>query len=185
MARTQRNTGVSDEAVRAKTGKTWPEWFEALDGAGAQQLDHRGIVAYLHQQHPELGGWWEQMVTVTYEQARGLREKHEMVDGYAVSVSKTVPVPASALFDAWHDDAARARWLDAPLTIRKATSPKSLRITWGDGRTNVDVHLYNKGADKAQVSVQHSKLADAGEAVRMKRYWAAALERLRAIATET
>jgi len=27
--------GMSDEAVSAKTGRTWPEWVAVLDGIGA------------------------------------------------------------------------------------------------------------------------------------------------------
>ena len=38
---------VSDEAVRAKTGKAWTEWFAVLDRAGAATLTHREIAAHL------------------------------------------------------------------------------------------------------------------------------------------
>jgi hypothetical protein len=33
---------MSDEAVKAKTGKTWKEWFAILDKAGASELSHQG-----------------------------------------------------------------------------------------------------------------------------------------------
>lgn len=180
MTTTQRAERMSEAAVQARTGKTWPEWFAILDLAGAQQLDHKGIVAYLHQHHPGLGGWWGQMVTVTYEQERGLREKHQTPTGYQVSVSKTLEVPVSALYQAWQDDAARGRWLpEATLIIRKATPDKSLRIGWSDGTTSVDVNLYHKGEGRTQVTVQHSKLRDADEAAEKKAYWADALDRLK------
>ena len=39
---------MSDEAVKAKTGKTWKEWFAALDKAGATKMGHQDIVKYLH-----------------------------------------------------------------------------------------------------------------------------------------
>jgi hypothetical protein len=42
---------VSDEAVQAKMGKRRTEWFELLDAAGAQKMDHRAIVAYLSEHH--------------------------------------------------------------------------------------------------------------------------------------
>ncbi len=38
---------MSDEAVKAKTGKTWKEWFAILDKAGARKLSHQDIVKYL------------------------------------------------------------------------------------------------------------------------------------------
>ena len=31
---------MSDEAVKAKTGKTWKQWFAILDKAGAKQMTH-------------------------------------------------------------------------------------------------------------------------------------------------
>ena len=67
---------VSDATVQAKTGKTWQEWFAVLDATGARAMDHKTIAAYLYQQL-RLPGWWAQMVTVAYEQARGRRQKHQ------------------------------------------------------------------------------------------------------------
>jgi uncharacterized protein YndB with AHSA1/START domain len=172
---------MSDEAVRAKTGKTWAEWFALLDAAGAAKMSHREIVAYLHNEHG-VGPWWQQMVTVTYEQARGLRAKHETPSGYQISRSKTLAVPAGKAFAAWKDRRTRARWLkDADLVIRTSTPDKSLRITWGDGKTSLEVNLYPKGEDRCQVSVQHNKLADAEAAERMKAYWADALDALQKV----
>lgn len=171
---------TSDAAVQVKTGKTWGEWLAVLDDAGCREKDHKGIVAYLHAHFPEIGGWWAQMVTVTYEQARGLRAKHERPDGFAVSASKTVTAPLSSLYGAWADAATRRRWLpDTEITVRKATPDKTLRLTWVDGATTVDVRFTARGTDKSHVAVQHERLADAGEAARMKAYWREALERLR------
>lgn len=85
---TKKSTRMSDEAVQAKTGKNWEAWFKILDKAGAQKMNHKEIVAYLNQKH-YVGPWWQQMVTVAYEQARGLREKHETATGYS---KKTPPV---------------------------------------------------------------------------------------------
>lgn len=58
--------GVSDEAVKARTGKDWAEWFRILDQAGAQQMHHKQIVACLAGQH-QVEPWWQQMVAVTYD----------------------------------------------------------------------------------------------------------------------
>jgi uncharacterized protein YndB with AHSA1/START domain len=171
---------VGDEAVRAATGKTWPEWFKTLDQDGAARLDHKGIVALVGRNHG-VGPWWQQMVTVGFEQERGLRQKHETAQGFSVSASRTLNVDEAAIFEMWNDARQRRRWLPDPLTVRKATPGRSLRVTWGDGRTNVDVMLYPKGKGKAQVSVQHDKLNNAAEAKRMKKYWADALDRLKEI----
>ena len=171
---------ISDEAVQARTGKDWSEWFDILDAAGAASMNHKEIVAYLNQEHG-VEPWWQQMVTVTYEQARGLRDKHEVSGGYQISRSKTIAAPVGALYHAWQDEATRQRWLpDAPLTIRKATENKTLRITWDDG-TSVEVYFYPKAEHKTQVTVQHNKLADAAAAEQMKAYWAEKLASLQEV----
>src|SRR5262249_44138032 len=131
MAKTPRGTlaRVGDAAVQAKTGKTWAEWFAVLDKAKATEWDHATIASYLTEKSgcPE---WWGQMVTVGYEQERGLREKHQTPTGYQVSRSKTLPASADTLFAAWNDKKRRAHWMgkDAGFTVRKATAPKSIRI---------------------------------------------------------
>ena len=179
MAEVKNPGGISDDAVKAATGKTWPQWCAVLDKQGAAKLDHKGIVAIVAGGFG-IGPWWQQMVTVGYEQARGLREKHEKVSGFSVSASRTFPVAAAIVFKAWTDARKRRRWLPDPLTIRKATPDRSVRIVWGDGKTKVDVMFYPKGDAKTQMSVQHDKLKDAKAAKKMKQFWAAAMERLKA-----
>src|SRR5688572_7904553 len=127
---TRKTAGIGDEAVHAKTGKHWREWFALLDKAGGRTMSHAQIAAHLHD---ELGcsGWWSQMVAVGYEQERGLRDKHQRPDGYQISGSKTVGVALSDLYKAWSDKRTRKRWLaDPEFTLRTAAENKSLRITW-------------------------------------------------------
>ena len=177
-----RFAGVGADAVRAKTGKGWREWFAVLDARGAAGLDHAAIARMLSAEL-KVPSWWCQMVTVGYEQARGLRQKGQRPDGYSVSASRTMSAPAAAAFGAWTDARVRSRWLgaDAGLTVRKATPDKSVRATWGDGRGNVEVNLWPKGAARCQVAVQHSKLTSNAAALRMKRFWGEALDRLREV----
>lgn len=141
---------ISDDAVRRRTGRGWQEWFAVLDAAGARDWDHRRIVAFLVREY-SLPDWWCQMVAVTYEQARGLREPHQTAAGYQVSAGKTVAVPLARLYRFWVDEALRQRWLpDVPLTVRRTTPDKSLRITWPNGSTKVDVNFYAKGPQEAR-----------------------------------
>lgn len=170
---------IGDDAVKARTGKAWPEWFAILDAAGARALDHKRIVAYLSKHHA-VGPWWRQMVTVGYELARGRREKHQKAGGYSISASRTLGVSVAKLFDAWRDERIRRRWLpEKGMVIRKATRNKSMRITWGDKKTNVDVHFLAKSSAKAQVAVEHDRLPSAAAAAAKKAYWAKALDRLK------
>jgi len=162
--------GVSAAAVEKATGKNWKQWLAMLDKAGARKMDHKSIAKLLHEKHG-LSGWWSQMVTVGYEQARGMREKHEKPSGFEIGVSKTINVPITKLYAAWSDKRRRTRWLPGQsLTIRKANKEKNLRITWPD-ETHVTAHFYNKAAGKSQITVQHGKLKNAKEAERAKKYW--------------
>jgi len=176
----RKTAGIGDAAVRKATGRSWDEWFAILDKAGARKMPHRDIATLLHKL--DCGDWWSQMVTVGYEQARGLRVKHQTATGYSVSRSKTIAAPAGKIFGAWKIKKQRDKWLDdAALTIRKATANKSLRITWDKDATNVDVMLYPKDKGKTQVAVQHNKLPSAKDAARMKTYWAKRLAALAAV----
>jgi uncharacterized protein YndB with AHSA1/START domain len=170
---------MSDEAVKAKTGKKWDEWFAILDKAGAKEMSHKDIVKFLNSKH-DVGPWWQQMVTVTYEQARGLRDAHEKPSGYQISVSRTVNVPLANLYKAAANEKSRSGWLSEDgLVVRKGTANKSLRMTWKDGKSSFEISFYPKGDGKSQVVVQHSKLPDAKAAAKMKTFWSKALDRLR------
>jgi len=169
---------MSDEAVESKTGKTWSRWFKHLDAAGGKKMTHQEIAAHLRDKH-DVRPWWTQMVAVTYEQARGLREVHEKPSGYEISVSRTVDAPLSKAFKAWTDDKTRKKWLPTNLTIRKATTNKYLRITWDDDQTDVSVGFISKGPNKSQVAAQHSKLPNAKAGAKMKKFWADALDHLK------
>ena len=47
---------MSDEAVKAKTGKKWDQWFAILDKAGAKEMSHKDIVKFLNSKH-DVGPW--------------------------------------------------------------------------------------------------------------------------------
>jgi hypothetical protein len=173
------NPKITDEAAKKATGKDWAAWFALLDKAGAKKLDHKGIVAIVHKRQPTIGGWWAQMVTVSYEQARGLRALHEKPGGFEISGSKTVNVPIDALFEAFADDAKRAQWLGAALKVRKATRPKSARFDFKGGML-VSANFYAKGNSKSYVGLNHGKIKNAKDAARFKKFWAEKLEGLRA-----
>lgn len=169
--------GMSDDAIHTKTGKTWAQWVRALDAIDATKLPHRNIAAHVHSTYA-VPGWWTQAVTVGYERIRGLREiGQRRGGGYEASKSKTLPVPASVAFNAFTSTRVRNQWLPGlNVKVRKATSPKSVRITLPD-QTSVDVWIVAKG-DKCSVAIQHTKLVSKADVTARKAYWAEKLATL-------
>jgi hypothetical protein len=173
-----RLAGMSDAAIKEKTGCTWKRWVDSLDYHRAHEMNHRDIARLVHSKY-EIDGWWAQAVTVGYERIRGLRDiGQRRGGGYEASKSKTFAVPVGALYRACADARRRARWLRAPkLTVRTATRDKTLRLGWADG-TVVQLYFVPKGEAKSQIAIQHTGLADGTARERMKAYWA---ERLGAL----
>ena len=172
---------VTGDAVKASTGKTWDQWCKILDKAGARMMDHKEI-ALLLQKQLGLTHWWSQMVAVGYENERGIRQDQRGApcgSRHEVTVSKVVIAPREAVWAAWQDPAARARWLpDVKFEVSKTVPHKILHLDW-PGETHVAVRLYERRG-KTRVVVSHAQVPES-DAERLKDYWSAALDRLKAI----
>jgi hypothetical protein len=168
---------MSDEAVHAKTGKTWAQWVAALDAIDAQAMPHRDIARHVHETYG-IGGWWSQTVTVGYERIRGLRDVGQRRSGeYEANKSRTFPVPVETLYRAFANPRVRSKWLaDFTPRVSKASPSKSVRMVWPDG-TRVEVYFVAKGG-KSQAAVQHRKLPSKAEVARVRAWWAERLEAL-------
>jgi len=163
--------GMSDDAVKNKTGKTWKQWVRALDAIDAADMPHKDIAKYLHREL-DVPAWWAQMVTVGYERIRGKRDVRQRRDGgYDANKNKTIAVPVSKLYRAFSSTRTRNRWLPGvEWTVRKSTADKSIRLIWDDG-CPVNLYFTAKSKDKSHVSVQHGKLTGQKDVDRVKAYW--------------
>lgn len=180
----ERKRRMNDVAVAAKTGKKWSEWFRTLDKAGARKMRHREIAALLHAKH-KVPSWWSQTVTVEYERARGLRDVHQTASGYEAGISRTFDAPVSTLYKAWTDSRLRRRWLGShKFTISTANPNKTLRMAWSGGSQRIEVYFTPKGPRRAQMTVQHRKLAAAKDVAAQKNFWSTALKRLAKVASD-
>ena len=169
---------MSSEAVKKGTGRDWDEWLKLLDDAGAQKMSHKEIAAWLNENHIE-SGWWAQSVTVGYEQARGMRKRHERPDGFSVSVSKTISGAIGDLYSAWTDSAKRESWLPSTkLDYTTANENKNLRAKWPEDDSQLVVNFYDKGDSRTQVVVQLERLVNEEIVERRRKFWREALGRL-------
>ena len=170
--------GMSDAAVKAKTGCDWKSWVKSLDHHGAAALSH-GEIAELVRKKWKVGPWWGQMVAVGYERIKGLRARGQQRSGtYNVTKSRTFSVPVGELFDAWANAAVRKQWMGGDATrVRTATRPKSMRLEWLGGGV-VAVGFMPKGAGKSAVAIEQLKLPSKEAAAQVKEEWAARFDAL-------
>jgi len=168
---------MSDESVKARTGRDWPGWFETLDKAGAAKLDHRAIAAMLSERFG-VPGWWSQMVTVEYERARGRRAVHQTASGYSVSISKTIATSIPELYRAAADAGTRRKWFPKGVFVPSSqTANKYLRGAWKKS-ARVEIGFMKKGAGKVQIGVGVTKLATKADVEREREAWKTALLKL-------
>jgi hypothetical protein len=162
---------TSDAAMRRASGKGHDEWFALLDGWGATGHTHTEIASWLRETQG-VAGWWAQNITVNYERARGMRDPHQMLRGYSVSVTRTVAVEPGLALDAFTSPTRRNRWLpDAPMRQRATRAALTARFDWPEPASRVVVTIGPKGDDKAVVAVAHEHLPDAASADRLKVAW--------------
>ena len=164
-------TRIDDETVKAKTGRSWHEWFDILENASADKLNHQEIVSLLSRRH-DLNDWWSQMVAKVYEQHARIHEQYERAEGYEISVNKTFQVDVKVIYEAWFTYEKRRRWLqESPLKITASTRNKSTRAQWANGKSRLSIDFYSKGENRSQVVVQHMKLPSLKAAEDMQTFW--------------
>lgn len=163
--------GVSTDAVARRTGKSWDDWFDILDSAGAATLDQRGVVAILAQKHG-IGPWWQQTIATGYESLRAkTTDKPPAPEGFQITTSCTLDAPVKRVFRLWNDAGERARWLaDERFVVRAGTADKVIKARWGKGTSHVAVSFSEKGG-KTEVAVEHQQIESRAAADQMKAYW--------------
>lgn len=196
----QRIGGISGEAVSKATGRDWDEWLDFLDGLGASQMTHKEIVGVLAAEGGLSGSWWQQMVTVGYEQARGLRKVGQTADaGYQIGVQKTLPIPHDLAWDLLVVGPGRDIWLGEtqPLDlhkgqeyvtsngvsgeIRSVAPGQRLRLTWShpdlSGPSTLQLYLAPSG-EKTSVRFHQERLSSQDERELMRKHWREVLSKL-------
>jgi uncharacterized protein YndB with AHSA1/START domain len=161
----------SDEAIAARTGRPWGEWFGILQAWGAADRPHRDIARWLSTEH-HVDGWWAQELTVGFEMAIGRRRPGERPDGFAITSSRTVTAPVERLFAAFVDEDLRARWLPGvSLRLRTATPYRSARFDWEGGSSRLAIGFTAKGDARSTVALAHERLPDRDAATGQKTFW--------------
>lgn len=172
-------------SIEAATGKTWAEWAQLLDEAGAADLPHPGIAKLVHgilEGKVDSPGWWAQNVTVAYEQHIGRRKPGQRNDGtYELSVTKTLAGTKEDVFALWDEAYGLAKEFkgQAVRAARTSITPVRtyLRYVLADG-TAITVAVEKKAPARAMISVTHTKLRSDEEKDKWRVYWKDKLKRL-------
>lgn len=158
--------------IATATGRSWEEWVDLLDSAGAREMTHTAIARQTLELMPETmerREWWAQGTAIAYEQHTGLRVPGQSCDGkFQTSATKTVPGDMDRALAAWRElvdgrDEFGGVPLDGPPTTSATEKWRYWRVALADG-TRVAVNVSAKPGGKATVGVNHTKL-DSAEAI--------------------
>ncbi|KFE64373.1 hypothetical protein DB31_2167 [Hyalangium minutum] len=194
---------VTNSAVKDATGRDWKAWMRALDAAGAAELNHQQLVALVAQEVES--GWWQQSISVAYEQAHGKRVVGETATtGFQVGVVRTLPMTAPELWDLLTKQ--EERWLGPGAALKlepgkeyevpkKRGAPgvrgvlrvvkpgQRLRMTWQPDGWKKPATLQLTLVPKARGAALHvhmEKLPDAKAREAMREHWSKLLVKLAA-----
>lgn len=178
---------VSDDSVRAATGRGWDQWCDLIDDwrsadnrseqSALAPWDHKATAARLRSEL-DVDLWWCQGVTVGYERITGLRLPGQMADGtFTANKSKTITVDAAILKAMLaHDDDRADLFPGLETTLRSKPTSKVQRIQIGPGVAQIGIE--DRGDGRAKVVVQHEKLPSADDVPEWKHYWSDWLDAL-------
>jgi uncharacterized protein YndB with AHSA1/START domain len=195
MANPELEPAISTGAVAKATGKPWDEWFRLLDQAGANEWDHKQIVAYMNAHFgDEISGWWQQSITVAYEKAHGKRMLGETAGaGFQIGVQKTLPMSAEELWRFLFSERGLSLWLHVrhPFKpeptcdfttedgirgrIRTVDPGKKIRLTWQRSDwsepSTLQIYLLPVRETATSLRFHQEKLADQAIRQEMKGHW--------------
>lgn len=189
---------ITDDAVKAATGKTFSEWFAVIE-AEAPSKGRRDVIQHLY----DLMGrgsmtWWATTVWVEYERSKGVVNKKDgLAEGYNICVTKTIAASPDAVYAAF-TEAGKNDWLQAGAaqegsefktksgnegTWLRLRPGKDVRLAWQSSgvphRTTVDATFADKGAGKTGITLIHARIQTREEADGLRNAWGAAFDELK------
>jgi uncharacterized protein YndB with AHSA1/START domain len=189
---------VSDENVKKETGKSFAEWWKALDAFGGPAKGRREIGNHLYGEL-KVDPWWSATLQVEYERYKGVVEKDGRGKGYTICATKSVKAPPERCWEMFATGKALDAWfgprnvLDLraggslsngdgnAAVVKGVTAGKTIRLVWKDASapgTPVEIKL-QPAAGKTTVMVTHDRLQTREEADGLRAAWGEALEKLK------
>lgn len=184
---------ISTESIKKNTGKTWDQWVEILNKAGAKIWTYQETTAYLGRKH-KVSVWWRQWVSNGYQVAVGNRIQGRTLKGdYSIIVTRTIHKDHKKIWKLLVSDQGLAVWLrpmskfrlqvkhtfetDAGVygEIRTMLAHRRVRFTWQeadwDKSTTVQMFLSPRKNGSTILAFQHEKLRDGRLREPLRQYW--------------
>lgn len=185
---------LSNQTAIKSTGHDLEYWFKVLDKFGTK--NHTKAADYLYSEH-KVKAWHGQMITVTWERARGLRQENQSCTGtFQVSVSRAIAAPVERIVDFINDAKSRKAWLKtaSPAMARaledafaagksmELKKPGYARMRYKWLSSVVELRLTGTTGGKSSLVADSSDLPDADAVTIRREAFSHALDRLREIA---
>ena len=189
---------LSEESVLKATGKTWAQWRKLLDAQKANKLTHPEIVKLLRDKFKLSNGWWQQMVTNTYEKLIGRRVMGSSASaGFMMGAQSTFPLKAKAAWIFLVSPKALKIWLGIQVPVAEGSSFKTktvsgefrtvkpgshIRSTWKPSKwekpATLQVRVNPKGSHSV-LGFHMENLPGVRERLLLKKHWAKVLTQLK------
>jgi uncharacterized protein YndB with AHSA1/START domain len=192
---------VDEESCKTATGKTISEWCEDLDAFDGLKKGRRPCLLHINEVTKEY--WWPTTISVEYERRKGAVKKDGLIEGFSICSTKTINAPVPKVYAIWTDPAGFAEFFGDGAkqdvaeggtiscgagckgTFTRIRPDKDLRFTFEyPGCTapmTVDVQ-FQDAKGKTLMNVMTSRIQTREEADGLRDAWAAALNKLKALA---
>lgn len=173
-----RSSSMNKQLV-ATTGRSFDDWFDILDNAGAESWPHWRIKRYLGGKRKN-DEWWASAVAEAYERARGFNPARS---AYSARATKTIHASVKEVWKLIDNEDERRAWLDIELEERSRQTPSALYCELADG-SKVTISLRENTSSASNktkttlVTIRHSGLANEASLDETKAFWRSALATL-------
>ena len=171
-------------ALERASGRSWQEWLDLFEAAGAAKLSHPEIARVALAALPaalENPGWWAQGAAIAFEQHAGLRVPGQSSTGdFRVGANRTVEFDRDAAIERWTALFADAEQRGHGFTNLRE-SRTAVRTFWRaslGGAGKFEIAASEKGEGRALLAIQHAGLAGPDEIEAWRAHWKARLNEL-------
>lgn len=188
---------VSDESVRKGSGKSWAQWIQILERAGASSWPRKEIVTLLREKYA-LRPWWQQVVTTGYEIHKGRRQDGWNSRGeYSITATKSLALPRKRVWKAVCSREGMRCWLkplaDFSLSpgesfetesgafgeVRTVKGGERIRLSWREDSEEkasiVQINVIAKPGGRSLLVIDHTQLREGRRREEIRQLWKDAL----------